>query len=526
MRNTHIYMWHINMWYTISVLIVTCFFFTHNAYSNFIIGLLPPSEIKPSTHVVLASEGETIDGVFQVIECWKGDLQPGDILEIPELAQFASPESRIIEDEGNQLISKMVTGNRMILFLIKAQVWADQKKETLKTKWLPVKYFDTPPHIPSGVYNLPKELLDMRISVAWIEEGKLCAFFTEFDHRKQVLRTSSDTPEIIKKKTEALVKVQNALRDINAIPDPTERVEKAIQFAKMNPNEYQVDATEIVAGSGELAFPSLQRMFEDPSFASLRPLIITDIGDVTGPSAGAVLTAFIEKELAFWRETAPGLEVGWRNMGRHSDDLERLLCREQALYEGVQKVGALRYPGCKAAVTALRDFWDSLPQLNEDKGLHERCDYVIKDLGRPPVKQYKHAWGYHLAETEPDPVRRAQVLVDFLDVGDPIVHAGVLYALSKCGVPALEPLRGVLNNTNDPTERNLLQKYYNKAYAVSASDLRIRKAYSFDLELFGRQLPIWLTGTVLLVLLTLEGIIIYIRHRHKRCPSAIGECAE
>ena len=507
------------VWIFISVLITASLFFLNNAYGTCVSGLLPPSEIKQATHVVLATEGDAVDGVLDVVECWKGDLKPGDVLEIPELAQFATPESRKIERGANYSKQKIVTGKRMILFLIKAQVWGDSKKDKVKTKWLPVNTFDTL-HVPAGVYDLPQALLDMRISVAWIEDGTICAFFAETEYRKQVLSASLITPEFIKKKTDDWVTMQYTLRDISAIPDPAERVKKAIQFAKMNPNEFPVDAIEIVAGSGELALPSLQQMYEDPSFEMIRPQLIGDIGDVAGASAGAVLTGYIEKELAYWREIAPGLEVGWRKMGRHSDDLKRLLGRELALYEGVQKVGALRYPGCKASVMALRDFWISFPQLNDDKGVCERCDYVINELGRPPGKQYKHAWGYKLALTEPDPVRRAQILISFLDVGDPIDHVAVLYFLSKCGVPALESLRGVINNTKDHEERNLLQQYYNMAYAVSTRELPPRKTFSFDADIFGRRIPIGLTGTVLLVLVILEGILIYSRRAQSNISKA------
>src|SRR5581483_6518917 len=59
-----------------------------------------------ATHVVLVTEGKKIDGVVEVLECWKGDLKKGDILTLPELADFASEESRTIRrrfdasDEG------------------------------------------------------------------------------------------------------------------------------------------------------------------------------------------------------------------------------------------------------------------------------------------------------------------------------------------------------------------------------------------------------------------------------------------
>ena len=177
----------------ISVQIAACIFLVNNAYGNPIPGLHWPTAIKEATHVVLVSEGETIDGVLQTVECWKGDLQPGDILEVPELAQFASPESRMIEEGESSLKHKMVTGNRMILFLTKAQVWADWKKVALKAKWLPAPGFPE----PSSMH--PDKNARMRISVAWIEDGKLCAYFVDPGPGKQTLRASESSPDEIKK---------------------------------------------------------------------------------------------------------------------------------------------------------------------------------------------------------------------------------------------------------------------------------------------------------------------------------------
>src|SRR5206468_844470 len=49
-----------------------------------------------ATHVVVVSEGETIDGAVTVLESWVGDLRPGDTLAVPELAAFAPEKARAI----------------------------------------------------------------------------------------------------------------------------------------------------------------------------------------------------------------------------------------------------------------------------------------------------------------------------------------------------------------------------------------------------------------------------------------------
>lgn len=78
-----------------------------------------------ATHIIIASEGDSIDGQVIVEESLKGDLKPGENLIIPEMATLSSRESRAIEclfplqlcrDDAP---TEYVTGSRMFLFLKK-----------------------------------------------------------------------------------------------------------------------------------------------------------------------------------------------------------------------------------------------------------------------------------------------------------------------------------------------------------------------------------------------------------------------
>ena len=76
-----------------------------------------------ATHIVVASEDAIIDGHLTVLESWKGDLNPGDKLFIPELAAFNSTLSRAIHClffEGcSGSTQEYVSCSRMVLFLQK-----------------------------------------------------------------------------------------------------------------------------------------------------------------------------------------------------------------------------------------------------------------------------------------------------------------------------------------------------------------------------------------------------------------------
>jgi hypothetical protein len=63
--------------------------------------------------IVVVTQSEKLDGRFMVIETWKGDLKSSDTVIVPELAVFASDESRVIHrwprDAGTNLTKRFLT---------------------------------------------------------------------------------------------------------------------------------------------------------------------------------------------------------------------------------------------------------------------------------------------------------------------------------------------------------------------------------------------------------------------------------
>jgi len=114
-----------------------------------------------ATHIVLATEGDRIDGRFEVIESWKGDLEPGARVRVPELAVFADEGSRRIGTAGDRA-ARHVTGARMVLFLVRPELPGDGARHGAKpSAWLPASY--------AGYGGF-------EVSVAWIEDGTAYAF--------------------------------------------------------------------------------------------------------------------------------------------------------------------------------------------------------------------------------------------------------------------------------------------------------------------------------------------------------------
>src|SRR5262245_46364145 len=131
-------------------------------------GIRPSFDLDTSawnaTDIVVATEGKKIDGVFRVLETWKGDLSVGDTISIPALASFGPETSRVVSDlryqkeKGPRIV---VSGDRMVLFLKRephqsaTETGGGSSLSSNSIRWKPTGVFD-----------------DFNVSVTWMEEGK------------------------------------------------------------------------------------------------------------------------------------------------------------------------------------------------------------------------------------------------------------------------------------------------------------------------------------------------------------------
>jgi len=330
------------------------------------LGVRASAELLPSfhlddraweaTHIVVVSEGGTIDGEVTVLESWWGDLPKGTALRLPDLKVYATEGSRAISDFCGKVPEhgpKSVTCARMVLFLRRDG-----------ESWLPAAKW--------GGFD---------VSVVWIESGRTFARVQVMNPGERLLiDLDMDEPAMKEKAIErasARAAANAALAKIRATDDAATRAKEALAFAAETEHyAARLEAFEIVAACGEAATPHLAAALTDDAFGAVRRDVVKALGAVGGEGAGEALTALLHREAKFWTERGPALERGWWN-GRDAGLRDRYC----VAYEALQSLQKLRYDRCKETVTEVLLCWSSLPQLGEEvPQLVETCEELLRDL--------------------------------------------------------------------------------------------------------------------------------------------------
>lgn len=356
--------------------------------------VLPPSAsagIRPSfspeecswraTDIVVVTEGQKIDGVFEVLETWKGDLKPGETIAIAEMAEFAPRDTRLIHTldswyNQEKQPSEYVTGERMILFLRDAKKVPEEgdrenKVNAGSSRWL-------------AAHSMGSE---MKYSTVWVEKGKINWFVQQINPGPSLLSKIGITETELKTEVSSVLSTQNSLNAVLAITDPALRAEGLEPFALHTIYRAQERAFAAFAECGEAALPVLRRMLVNESLRQRHAAVIDAFAKASRKSAGPELTKWVSGELEFWKQTAPALQVGWWNgaglgpiQADGLDNVQPLRHRWMALYQAVTALGEIRYTGAERVLNDIRDFWRSLPQLYGDQ-ISETCDKVLREFG-------------------------------------------------------------------------------------------------------------------------------------------------
>lgn len=331
-----------------------------------------------ATHIVVVTEGKKVDGYLQVIESWKGDLEPGTTLNIPELAEFSEPSSRVVKPwpyETDSFPDGYLTGERMILFLIDA-------------RQIPQRAAGEQPLSRSSAQNWKpaSSFKEMFASVVWLERGEAYAFIQRMNPGPSLLSKLGATEDKMRGETLKIIGTQKSLAEAAAISDPASRAEALKAFVHDPLYQVRASALDELEKCGRQALPVLRNLLSDLSYEDIHYDVVTALAKAGGTQVGEDLTRLVAAELAFWRRVAPGLQDGWWNgAGFDSlDEVEPLRNRYSKAYRALVALKELRYALCESVVIEFRDFWRSLPQLEDKSGLDQMskaCDEVLHALG-------------------------------------------------------------------------------------------------------------------------------------------------
>jgi hypothetical protein len=309
-----------------------------------------------ATHVVVATEGESVDGVLTVIESWKGTLKAGETVTVPQLKVFAPAKERTIRWEYRRLADapEHVTGARMVLFLVKDGArW----ESTVRGE-------------------------GMHISVAWVEHGKVYAFQQELAWPHHVVlvpltrRTSGKDVHLTENELRAeaaeLTAVQAEIAGANALPTPDERVAALVPLLQRH-EYYRVASTvlEGLAECGPVGLARLRRMF-DGGEPRVLPYDVA-FWMATVPAGRQVLREILRRE----RESLPRAALVPGPAGGHEAELRRVAARLSVVLE---VLAPHVDPECRPPVRELHAFLSALPEhsgTRELKSLISGCRNVL-----------------------------------------------------------------------------------------------------------------------------------------------------
>jgi hypothetical protein len=320
-----------------------------------------------ATNIVLV-EVTSEDGVFSVVESWKGDLQPGARITVPELTpgSDAKPISLYpkqtdafpVEDGISENIPRQPSGSRMILFLEKEEssdTSAGSESRSSGEKWRSADY--------TG---------NLKGSTVWIEGNQAHGFQQFMNPGPSVLSILRFSVEEMKDRVKTINPIQERFAQVVKIDDGAARAVGLKPYVRSDLYQARRFALNELGKCGPSAVGTIRGMLDDRAFFDEADELIRALVEAGGETVGEELNTRLRRDLEFWQATAPSLSEGWWNEDTtpHSP-LRRRYERTIQLILGLEQT---HYAPAQVAATELGNLWRSLPQLNDPSGLNQVAD--------------------------------------------------------------------------------------------------------------------------------------------------------
>jgi len=362
-----------------------------------------------ATHIVLVQTTPK-DGVFSIVESWKGDLKPGDSLEIPELKpnkdavpilSYSKPQG--FGSQGTQGISEQIprqpVGSRMILFLKRkgeSGATSPPAGNTTGTQWEPASTWG-----------------GMKVSALWIDRGKGFCFRQWMNPGPSALsecwqfRVIPPDVAVLTARIQRVLQVQKDLAETMAMKhDPEVRADRLGRIALGDVSEAQRKALDALGRSGTVALPEILQIMDEPSSPYDGTVTIRAFVEAAGKDSGKLLRARLQQDLIYWKAVGPTLTPSWLDqLGEPGASLFVKFNETELL---IRELDQEHYIPAAQTAAELRDFWVSQPLLYDPKwgerdlrqgatgleviqaesfGLAKQCDDFVKHVAAEKTHQ-------------------------------------------------------------------------------------------------------------------------------------------
>lgn len=305
-------------------------------------------------------------GVFRVMESWKGDLEAGSPVVIPELqpptgaieiSGYPKRFEEIVNGGVNEQIPAQPAGSRMVLFLKReAGVHSEQ--------WRPADFFG-----------------EMKTSAVWMDGGQLYRFQQVVNPGPSILVPWDMGLDKMEDRIREIRRIQLELVKVTAVEDTAARAEGLKVYVRSDVREAQQLALSELGKSGPRALTTIREMLSDPAFADNGAELVKALAEAGGESVGEELDRRLQEQLKFWQATAPTLSIGWWN--QDPTPHAPLRDRYAQTLELVRVLERVHYRPASITAEQLGNLWRSLPQLNDPSGLNQmvtECDQLVDNL--------------------------------------------------------------------------------------------------------------------------------------------------
>ena len=321
-----------------------------------------------ATHIVVV-QTTAEDGVFSVVESWKGDLLPRQSLEIPELKPKAGAVAISEFPQGmkfgfgeatgvREQIPKQPIGSNLILFL--------------KKKPRPELASQAPETPPATNWEAVPSYGGMKVSAIWIDEGKGFCFRQLMNPGPSAISecwqhpTEASDSAVLSARIMQVLQVQQNLAETIAMKSyPEARAHRLGRIALSDIWPARVEALHALGLSGVVALPEILQVMDSTVVPNDGDAVMSALVAAAGKNHETLLHARLQEDLIYWKAIGPTLTTNWLDQLMEPGAPLFIKFHETELL--IRELEREHYVPAAKTGAELRDFWVSQPHLYDPK---------------------------------------------------------------------------------------------------------------------------------------------------------------